>query len=75
MEFLEDGVKLNLEEYAEVMIALQALAALRPTEPSFNTTIPTVEVEPWADSNLTTSSRNTSTNTVSTKMETKMCYV
>jgi hypothetical protein len=46
MEFLEDGVKLNFEEYAEVMIALQALAALRPTEPSFNTTSKPVEVEP-----------------------------
>lgn len=48
MEFLEDGVKLNFEEYAEVMRALQALAALRPVVPSFNTTTsqPTVEVEP-----------------------------
>lgn len=48
MEFLEDGVKLNFEEYAEVIRALQALAALRPIVPSFNTTTsqPTVEVEP-----------------------------
>ena len=51
MEFLEDGVKLNFEEYAEVMIALQALAALRPTEPSFNTdphpkVVTVAEVEP-----------------------------
>lgn len=51
MEFLEDGVKLNFEEYAEVMRALQALAALRPIVPSFNTdfnskSVTTVEVEP-----------------------------
>ena len=48
MEFLEDGVKFSFEEYAEVMRALQALAALRPIVPSFNTTTsqPTVEVEP-----------------------------
>ena len=51
MEFLEDGVKLNFEEYAEVMRALHALAALRPIVPSFNTdfnskSVTTVEVEP-----------------------------
>ena len=48
MEFLEDGVKLNFEEYAEYERALHALAALRPIVPSFNTTTsqPTVEVEP-----------------------------
>ena len=48
MEFTKEGVLLNFEEYAEVMRALQALAALRPIVPSFNTTTsqPTVEVEP-----------------------------
>ena len=38
MEILEDGVKLNFEEYAEYKRALHALAALRPHVPSFNTT-------------------------------------
>lgn len=48
MEFLEDGVKLNFEEYAEYQRVLHALAALRPVT-SFNTTIPsTAEVEPWS---------------------------
>ena len=46
MEFLEDGVKLNFEEYADYINALAALAALRPTVPSFNTTSKPVEVEP-----------------------------
>lgn len=45
MEFLEDGVKFSFEEYAEVMRALQALAALRNVT-SFNTTSKPVEVEP-----------------------------
>ena len=60
MEFLEDGVKFSFEEYAEVMRALQALAALRPIVPSFNTTTsqPTVEVEPWADTTNLQSSEN-----------------
>lgn len=44
MEFLEDGVKLNFEEYAEYQRALHALAALRNVT-SFNTTSKAVEVE------------------------------
>ena len=52
MEFLEDGVKLNFEEYADYINALAALAALRPTEPSFNTdshpkVVTVVEVGQW----------------------------
>lgn len=44
MEFLEDGVKLNFEEYAEYQRALHALAALRNVT-SFDTTSKPVEVE------------------------------
>ena len=44
MEFLEDGIKLNFEEYADYINALAALAALRNVT-SFNTTSKPVEVE------------------------------
>ena len=50
MKFLEEGVLLNFEEYAEYQRALHALAALRPAT-SFNTdshpkVVTVVEVEP-----------------------------
>ena len=45
MEFKKEGVLLNFEEYAEYQRALQALAALRPVVPSFDTTSKPVEVE------------------------------
>lgn len=43
MEFLEDGVKLNFEEYADYINALAALAALRPVTSFQNN--PSQEVE------------------------------
>lgn len=45
MEFTKEGVLLNFGEYADYINALAALAALRPTVPSFNTTSKPVEVE------------------------------
>ena len=77
MEFLEDGVKLNFEEYAEYQRALHALAALRNVT-SFDTTSKPVEVEAWStdlDLNQTITYKNTSTNTVSTKMVMRMSSV